>query len=293
MLLAYTCSLFSEGTGLMLAAQQTASSDIFQACETIFGPQVTVSDDFLEYLHPVGLKTAYRKRALETHPDRAKVLGIFTRDLNAEFIDIRQAYEKLLLFVETKNNRNEKTPLFRDFRTQQSYTYHYSGKPSYKNTRSYRAGQKKSSCEQKHANKKHKTHSDHFYTGSIPKVNLMFGQFLYYSSLISWRNLIEAICWQRRLRPQIGQIAVSWGLISSQDLVQILNARKFNEKFGECALRIGYISSFEHFALVGKQRQLQRPFGEYFVESGILSSREIIITANKHQLHNLSVCGWK
>jgi hypothetical protein len=289
MLLLYTYSSFSEGTGLMLATQ-TTSSDIFQACETIFGSEIQISDDFLEYLHPVGIKSAYRKRALETHPDRAKVLGIFARDLNAEFIDIRQAYEKLLLFVETKNKKNEKAPLFNGFKAQQDYTYQYSGRPSYKSTRSHRAGQKKSSNDQRHTHKKHKNHSDHFYTGNIPKVNLMLGQFLYYSGLISWRMLIEAICWQRRQRPQIGQIAIAWGLISSQDIIQILIARQFNEKFGECALRIGYISSFEHFALVGKQRQLQRPFGEYFIERGILSSGEIIVTANKQQLHNMAAC---
>ena len=277
----------------MLAAQIT-SPDIFKACETIFGPEVQVSGDFLEYLQPVGIKTAYRKRALETHPDRAKVLGAFVRDLNTEFIDVRQAYEKLLLFVETKNKRNENATLFNGFRTQQGFPYQSPGKASYKNTRNHhRAGQKKSSHEQKNTNKKHKNQSDHFYAGSIPKVNLMLGQYLYYSGLISWRTLIEAICWQRRQRPQIGQIAIAWGLISSQDIMRILTAKTFNEKFGECALRIGYISNFEHFALIGRQRQLQRPFGEYFIESGIISSSDIISIAGKQQLHNMSVFKWK
>ena len=116
----------------------------------------------------------------------------------------------------------------------------------------------------------------------------MIGQFLYYSGLISWRTLIEAICWQRRQRPKIGQIAIAWGLISSQDVIRILTDRTLNEKFGECALRIGYISNFEQFALVGKQRQLQRPLGEYFIKSGILSSTDIMNMADKQQLHNLT-----
>lgn len=277
-----------------MLATQIISPDIFKACETIFGPDVKVSDDFLEYLQPVGIKTAYRKRAFETHPDRVMVLDAFTRDLNTEFIDVRQAYEKLLLFVETKNKRNEKAALFNDFRTQQGFPFQYSGKWSHKNTRNHqKTGQKKSSNEQRYANKKTKNQADHFYAGSIPKVNLMLGQFLYYSSLISWRTLIDAICWQRRQRPQIGQIAIAWGLISSQDVMQILTARTFNEKFGECAVRIGYISSFEHFALVGRQRQLQRPFGEYFIERDILSTGEIITVANKQQIHNMSVFKWK
>ncbi len=276
-----------------MLATQTTSLELFQACETIFGPEVEVSNDFLEYLQPIGIKTASWKRAFETHPDRAKVLGSFAKDLNTEFIDVRQAYEKLLLFVETKNERNERTPLFKDFKTQQEYSYQSPGKSSHKNTRNHKAGQKKSSHEQRHTNKKNKNQSDHFYTGSIPKGNLMFGQFLYYSGLISWRTLIEAICWQRLQRPQIGQIAISWGLISCQDVMRILTARTFNEKFGDCALRIGYISNFEHFALIGRQRQLQRPFGEYFIERDILTAMDIMNIAGKQQLHNLTSYKWK
>jgi hypothetical protein len=267
-----------------MPAMQTTSSELFQACETIFGPDVKVSDDFLEYLQPVGIKTAYRKRAFETHPDRAKALGAFARDLNAEFINVREAYERLLSFVKTKSGSNESDMLFNGLGPQQ---------PSYQNTRPHKGGQKKNHNNPKHTNKRQKSHPDHFYTGSLPKGNLMFGQFLYYSGLISWRTLIEAICWQRRQRPLIGQIATAWGIISSQDVIRILTVRKFDEKFGECALRIGYISSFELFALVGKQKRLQHPFGEYFIESGILSSTDIMSMAQKHQLHNITAFKWK
>jgi hypothetical protein len=33
--------------------------------------------------------------------------------------------------------------------------------------------------------------------------------------------------------------------------------------------------------------------GEYFIESGILSSKDIISMAGKQQLHNLTASGWK
>jgi len=273
-------------------ATQTTSSELFQACEKIFGPEVNLSFEFLEYLQPIGIKTAYRKRALETHPDRAKVLGSFDRDLNTEFIDVQQAYEKLLLFVE-KNNGSNVSPFFNDFKARQAQSYqspeNSSYTSSYKDTRTHKGGQKKGHHDQRYANKKNKNHhSDHFYTGSFPKGILMIGQFLYYSGLISWRTLIEAICWQRRQRPKIGQIAIGWGLISSEDVMQILTDRTLNEKFGECARRIGYISNFEQFALVGKQRQLQRPLGEYFITNDILSSMDIMNMADKQQLHNLT-----
>ena len=280
----------------MTPATQTTSSELFQACEKIFGPEVNLSFEFLEYLQPIGIKTAYRKRALETHPDRAKVLGSFDRDLNTEFIDVQQAYEKLLLFVE-KNNGSNLSLFFNAFKAWQAQSYqspeNSSYTSSYKGTRTHNGEQKKGHHDQRYANKKSKNHYDHFYTGRIPKATLMIGQFLYYSGLISWRTLIDAICWQRRQRPKIGQIAIGWGLISSGDVMRILTDRTLNEKFGECARRIGYISNFEQFALVGKQRQLQRPFGEYFIESGILSATDIMIMANKQLLQNLTACGWQ
>jgi hypothetical protein len=273
-------------------ATQTTSSELFEACETIFGPDVNVSIEFLEYLQPIGIKTAYRKRALETHPDRAKALGSFARDLNTEFIDVQQAYEKLLSFVETNNGSSVSTSSFNDFKTRQAYSYQSQEKSShtssYQNNRQHKGRQKQSPHDQKYTGKKHKSHPDHFYTGSFPKGSLMIGQYLYYSGLISWQTLIEAICWQWQQRPKLGQIAIAWGLISSPDVIRILTVRNLNEKFGECALRIGYISNFDLLALVGKQRQLQRPLGEYFITSGILSAMDIMNMANKQQLHNLT-----
>jgi hypothetical protein len=252
--------------------RQTISPELFHACETIFGHDVKVSHDFLESLQSVGVKTAFRKKALETHPDRAVLMSSLARDLHAEFIDVRVAYEKLLFFVNTKQAINPNDESFRGSKTQKtSPTQRYHPKD----------GDKKSTYK-----KTPKRHSDHFHTGYIPKANLMFGQFLYYSGLISWQMLIEAICWQRRQRPLIGQIAVAWELLSTRDVRQILDMRSLDEKFGECALRAGYISSFHQLALVGKQRQLQRPLGEFFIETGILSPTEISKIAGNQQRHN-------
>ena len=117
----------------------------------------------------------------------------------------------------------------------------------------------------------------------------MFGQYLYYSGIISWRTLIDAITWQRMQRPRIGQIAMGWGLLTSHDVKTILSERTLNERFGECALRIGYITSFQHIALIGRQRKLQRPIGEYFVMSGHLSGGQLLHLLNRHRMHNRSV----
>ncbi len=56
--------------------------ELFEACLVLFGPETSVSEDYLKYLRPSGLKSAYRKIPLKptrTGPD----LGKRTADLNA------------------------------------------------------------------------------------------------------------------------------------------------------------------------------------------------------------------
>nr|WP_320014672.1 hypothetical protein [uncultured Desulfobacter sp.] len=112
--------------------------------------------------------------------------------------------------------------------------------------------------------------NDHFYSdkGTVPNRKLLIGQYLYYSGYISWNTLIEIIVRQRRDRPPIGRIAVNWGLIDSDILQYILANRKFNEKFGNYAVRNGYFTQGNLLALLYKQKKLQRPIGQYLLEYG-------------------------
>ncbi|MEI6127562.1 MAG: J domain-containing protein, partial [Pseudomonadota bacterium] len=118
-----------------MTISQPTPVELYNACRTIFGPEVSISIEFLNYLQPVGLKTAYRKRALETHPDRAKTLGFFARDLHEEFKNVRLAYEKLLIFVETKNKIS--SPADCRFGTKKSSPRQPSGTSSYNHTTYY------------------------------------------------------------------------------------------------------------------------------------------------------------
>jgi len=227
--------------------------EVFNACQVLFGSNVSVSVDFLKYLQPAGLKTAFRKKVLETHPDRAKVVGIDDEGImNERFREVVHAYEKLSPLIEA-----EKRYILREGGIK---------------TDTWRERQKKN--------------VDHFYEGFFPKRKLLIGQFLYYSGVISWRTLIKAIACQRRQRPSIGQIALDWNFISSYDIKRILTGRDCGEKFGECALRKGYITPYNLMALLGKQRILQRPIGEHFVERNILSAMELERMVEKLQSHN-------
>ena len=236
--------------------------EVFDACSLLFGPQVEVSLHFLKYLELSGLRSAYRKKALETHPDRAKALGKDEAQMNECFREATLAYEKLIPIVANKGG-----VLLR-------------GQPG-----------DNIKVEKDIAKQRAKTDfPDLFYGKEIPKRELLFGQFLYYSGLISWKTLINSLTWQRRQRPPIGQIALGWKMISRQDIQRILTCRDFRGKFGERAIHLGYLSRFQLMALLGKQRNLQCPIGEYFVNEGILPHKELENMVRRQKIHNRSVC---
>ncbi|GAH87804.1 unnamed protein product, partial [marine sediment metagenome] len=147
-----------------------SKEDFFNAYNVIFGPGNEISIESLRHLQPSALNSAYRKKALESHPDRSKVLGENEAEMNERFIEITLAYEKLSSFM-----KDDRISVLADEIGIQ------------------RKGQERTA----RPNKK-ESFSDHFYKGFIPKHRLLIGQFLYYSGLISWRKLNEAIIWQKR-----------------------------------------------------------------------------------------------
>jgi hypothetical protein len=227
----------------------------------IFGPNIRITPEFLYCLQPGGLKSAYRKRALETHPDRARALGQYERELQTRFRKVQEAYELLSVFLESNSRR---------IRTQPAGARPRRQRPAAAGQRTRRA----------------RARPDHFYRGALPRRSLRLGQFLYYSGRVSWRALIEAIVWQRRQRPRIGQIAVDYGILAPGDIARILSVKDLHERFGECALRIGCITRFEQSALLGRQKMLQQRIGEYFIGRRLLSARELerLICQQRH--HN-------
>ena len=247
-----------------MPASPASTREILDACRILFGTDVSVSDAFLSYLQPVGIKAAYRKRALETHPDRLKAIGRHRGDPGALFRQVRDAYETLLAFQQAGRAPQPRTRCSRTPRPEDC--------PRRRRTGSARTASRR--C------------ADHYYSGTLPRRPLLLGQFLYYSGRISWRTLIEAIAWQRVQRPKIGHIAVGWGMLSAAEVLRVLSERTLHERFGECARRIGAITAFEHLALIGRQRRLQRPLGDYFVERGLLSRRLIADMVSRQRRHN-------
>ncbi len=50
-------------------ADSISEEQIFNACRVLFGPDVRLTREFLNYLQPAGAKSEYRRRAKRLHPD--------------------------------------------------------------------------------------------------------------------------------------------------------------------------------------------------------------------------------
>lgn len=244
--------------------QYCTASELFDACGVLFGPEVEVSIEFLKYLQPSGIKDAYRCQAFKTHPDRAAALGQDEDFLNDRFKTLTQAYERLIAAI-----KGDGRVLMQQSKPQPPKRRPEYGKPP-KNPNPYPG-------------------NDHFYSnkGNVPERKLLIGQYLYYSGYISWNTLIEIIVRQRRERPPIGQLAVNWGLIDSDQLQYILANRKFSEKFGDYAVRNKYFTQRNLLALLYKQKKLQRPIGHYLLQYGF---RPDVLErlVKKQKIHNRS-----
>lgn len=246
-------------------AAEVTKQDLFNACESLFGTDIDVSIDFLRYLKPEGVKAAYRKKALETHPDRAVVLEVQKDFLETRFKEINLAYQLLQAFLSCP----EKYSLDEDGLIHK----HHKRKQQPARTAARRKAHSAAKAEP-------------LYRGRMPARRLLFGQYLYYAGYVSLSALIKAIVWQRLQRPTIGSIAASWGWIEGPDILDILRSRRFGEKFGECALRRGYISRYQLSLLLERQRAIQPKIGEYFVEQGMITSFQLYKIVGEMKLHN-------
>lgn len=127
---------------------------------------------------------------------------------------------------------------------------------------------------------------DHFWGGRLPNRPLLIGQFLYYSGRISFRALIGAIHWQRSQRPHFGQLAVQMGYLPAELVHSLLTLKRFEERIGDAAVRLGVLSQDKRDRLLALQRVAQRPFGQYFVDAGLLHPDDLRHAVTGQFQHN-------
>jgi hypothetical protein len=232
-------------------------ADIISACRLLFPAAAVIDTGFLSTIADADLKTAFRKNALKTHPDRSSALGRSPEEMTRLFQELSSAYKTMQTFC----LRRPTDPI---------YTHiHQQPRPQWSSVRARRPAM-----------------NDYYYQGNLPRRQLRLGEYLYYSKVISWRTLIGAIVWQKRKRPLFGEIARQWKFLSDEEIRLILKMKNRGEMFGECARRHGFLSHFQQLAVTGRQRQLQPLFGRHFIEKGLLSLVQINLLVRRMEQYN-------
>lgn len=281
-----------------------AEKELFRSCEIIFGPELTISREFLDYLQLSGIKSAYRKRAMETHPDRAALENDrVQRQRHDLFHSVQEAYENLITFLDAKEKGYCLPAPARQAQPRTQPPRPAQPKPH--RPQQAKAHQAKAAPRQQaRANAQTKAGSgntaskptmfwntESLYQGPLPNRRLLLGHFLYYSGLINWRTIIQALIWQRTERPRLGEIGQRFGLLNETDVVQILRNRPTLQPFGQTAMDMGLLSQPQLQMLVAHQKRLQKKFGEFFLEKRILEPNELRALLQQYQEHNASISG--
>ncbi len=219
---------------------QLCETEVYRACRTLFGSELQINRSFLNYLQPSGVRSAYRRQAKEIHPDR---FAVATADIRKKqqhlFQDLNQAHQTIQHFLKLRQNN--------------TLTWKTAG--LYRKQSNNRQAQNARRSRQQ--------------SSGLPPYPLQFGLFLYYRGIVSFKDLIAAISWQRRQRPQIGEIAKRWGWLNDSHIRQIISQNGKPLRFGEKAEQLGLLTSLQVRTLLFHQRTRQQQMGEYFVEQGL------------------------
>lgn len=234
------------------------------------------------------LKAVYRRRALETHPDRARAVGRSEADLAREFERVSRAYRVLTAWNRPAPSRGAAAPFrpppaapsrspFRPPSSAQARSAPF--RPSSTHARSAPPRPRPTASPEADPQ-----------AAALPRRKLRLAEYLYYSGRISWPALTDAVAWQRRQRPAIGRLAVAAGYLTADQVARLLDRRRLAGEqgvpLGEYAVRHGALTSFQLLALLGRQVRLQRRIGEYFVEQGLLDPEEIDELRRRIAWHN-------
>ncbi len=252
--------------------------EVVAAGRVLFGPAFTAQGPWRGEL-----RSTFRRRALETHPDRAVALGRDEASLAREFHALQEAYAVL-----TSASR------LRIVQPQGSGTGRASAPSPRRAAAAPRCPVQPPAARGRAPRRAPAPappppHRDPAAT-PLPPRKLRFGEYLYYSGRASFSELVAAVVWQRRQRPNLGDLAIALGYLTPAEVQEILARRRKEAPpltlFGDFAVSAGYLSPFQRLALVGRQRALQRPIGEFFMERGLLHPSEVDAVKQRIFWHN-------
>jgi hypothetical protein len=262
----------------VVRTEELTIDDVVRAGRVLFGPAFAAETRGWRE----ALKETYRRRAMETHPDRARVLARPERDLAREFEAVSDAYRVLAALdggppATGGARRAAAAPPPRAPRRAAA-----PGEGAEVHVRAPRAASR-AGAEPPRVRVAVRAED-------LPRRKLRFAEYLYYSGRVRWTDLVDAIAWQRAQRPPLGRIAVEFGFLGPDQVGVILERRREAAAhaipFGEWAVRLGYLTQFQLLAALGQQLRRQRPIGEWFVERGIVGPDEIDAIRRRILRHN-------
>jgi len=250
-----------ERPGPVLA---TPDANVLNACRTLFGAEAAVSSEFLLSLKPNVIKTAFRKKAKETHPDLFTFHDPRVQKRQSElFRVVNEAYDIMRSYCECRDHAGVRNRA--RVRTAPTRSPHRAGSA----TKYFRVAE-----------------AGWLYRGVVPEHRHEIGRYLYYRGNIPYHVLLKALAWQMRQRPALGIIAKRWGWLDDNHIHRILGFRGMPRLFGQRALHLGLLSSYQARILLAYQRTLQKRLGQYFVDRGYLLRDEMEQLAADLNQHN-------
>lgn len=267
--------------------QGISEQELFRSCEILFGTDLDISREFLDYLQAGGIKSAYRKRALETHPDRLIGFGLpLDRQGVERFHAVREAYENLLCFLQDKETGRRKCAA--TVRQHPAPPRH-----SAKNSDRQHFFHAKKIKPITLPGELHRTtvspNTERFYQGPLPRRHLLFGHFLYYSGLTNWRTIARVLTWQRTERPRLGELGRRFGMCGQEDVNTILRTKRSFGHFGETARMLGILTEHQVRVLMFHQQRLQKKFGTILLEKKLIGQPELQELLNRFERHNATL----
>jgi len=252
----------------------------------ISGQGVNLTDE-------VSIKRAFRHKAKKSHPDLAVRLGKDPRMMQLRFQELNEAFNILMEriqkeqkgafsgFRQSPGNTPAEEPFSRKGKDRSKTSNR--GFRSYKN--SFKTEHDKDSPGAEKKDRKSDP-GDFYFNGKTPGRNLRFAEYLYYSGTISWTDLVQALVWQYRNRPKIGEMATESGFLDFEDVLNIIKAKKHGELFGETAIRLGFLNREDLTFLIRKQKQLDLPIGRFFLDSSKMSKEALYKKLHENRRHN-------
>lgn len=244
-------------------------SQVVRAGTVLFGASFGESADDGAWREE--LKRAYRRRVLESHPDRAQVLGRTEQELVDEFRQVQEAFSLLEQLRDAPlPPRPRARPPAPPPRPPGPPVVHVRVAPEPSPERVRRDPARSAGVEARARRRSELP---------LPDRKLRLAEYLYYRGVVRSADVGAAVAWQRAQRPPVGQIAARFGYLQPSEVARILKdrlrQRDAHAPFATFAVAEGWLTPFQRLVLLGHQRRLQQPIGAWFVERGLVTEAEL------------------